>query len=100
MVMRGSSAAGGGAGKRGDRYEERWTIWKGVVPVLTGAADALMVEPPGLAGEGIEFRVECGSVAEVHQAKRTRVGGSWTVHALIQDGVLGPLGDQLNRDGT
>jgi hypothetical protein len=52
-----SAFAGGVAEKWGNRYEARWTIWRGVLPVLRGEFDALQVEPPDLAGEAAGFRL-------------------------------------------
>ena len=92
-----SAFAGGVADKWGNRYEARWTIWRGVLPVLRGEFDALQVEPPDLAGEAAEFRLYCrasNGTDEVHQCKRQNAT-SWTVSALEAEGVLQPFGAHL-----
>lgn len=88
-------AAGGGADKRGGRYESRWTIWHGACPVLDGRAEAITVEPLGAAGVGIEFRVHYPGSDEVHQVKRQRAASSWTINALEDEGVLVAFGTHL-----
>jgi hypothetical protein len=97
---RQTSATGGNAGKRGDRYEIRWAIVRGVVPILVGDAISTTMEPPGGLGDGIEFSVERDSYREVHQAKREHARSQWTIHALITDRVLDRLGQQLNDPDT
>jgi hypothetical protein len=92
-----SAFAGGVADKWGNRYEARWTIWRGVLPVLRGEFDALQVEPPDLAGEAAEFRLysrASNGTDEVHQCKRQHAT-SWTVNALEAEGVLQPFGAHL-----
>lgn len=92
-----SAFAGGVADKWGNRYEARWTIWRGVLPVLRGEFDALQVEPPDLAGEAAEFRLysrASDGTDEVHQCKRQHAT-SWTVNALEAEGVLQPFGAHL-----
>jgi hypothetical protein len=42
-----SAFAGGVADKWGNRYEARWTIWRGVLPVLRGEFDADPQSRPG-----------------------------------------------------
>jgi hypothetical protein len=93
-----SAFAGGVADKWGNRYEARWTIWRGVLPVLRGEFDALQVEPPDLAGEAAEFRLygrASDGTDEVHQCKRQNAASSWTVNALEAEGVLQPFGVHL-----
>ena len=92
-----SAFAGGVAAKWGNRYEAWWTIWRGVLPVLRGAFEALEVERPDLAGEAAEFRLygqTPDGTDEVHQCKRQRAT-SWTVRALDTEGVLQPFGEHL-----
>jgi hypothetical protein len=98
--MRQTSATGGSAGKRGDRYEMRWTILRGAFPVLIGNVETITIEPPGTLGEGIEFRLDGPSGAEVHQAKRERAASQWTIHALIEARVLDRLGVHLTDAST
>lgn len=87
-------APGGGADKRGGRYESRWTVWRGACPVLSGTAEAITVEALRAAGVGIEFRLHYVGYDEVHQVKRQRAAGSWTINALNHrdDDVVGKLG--------
>ena len=92
-----SAFAGGVADKWGNRYEARWTIWRGVLPVLRGEFDALQLERPDLAGEAAEFRLygkASNGTDEVHQCKRQHAT-SWTVNALEAEGVLQPFGAHL-----
>src|ERR1022692_3273145 len=92
-----ASTSGGIDGKWGLRYEARWTVWRGVLPVLRGEFDTIQVEPPDLLGEGAEFRLfgrqPVGS-DEVHQCKR-RHGTSWTALALDREHLLVPFGRHL-----
>lgn len=82
-----TSAGGGSADKLWNRYESAWTLHRGVLPVMRGQATSITVEPPGAAGEGIEFRLDQDGGDEVHQVK----GGlstSWTINALKEKKVL------------
>lgn len=96
----GTSATGGTADKRGYRYEMRWTVLNGVVPVLVGTADWITIEPPGEAGEGVEFRVGSAGADEAHQAKRQRTKSNWTMNALVDERVVDRLGVHLQDPGT
>ena len=90
-----SSQGGGTAEKRGFRYESRWTIQRAAIPVMIGTASTLVIEAPGLRGDGVEFRTVMSSGTEVCQAKREFANGTWTVNRLISENVLGPLGRHL-----
>ncbi len=86
-----TSSGGGVAGKLGDRYEARWTILRGVLPVLADEFNAVRVEEPGF--DAIEFRLVGGRDSkpdEGHQCKRTHTT-TWTVQALRREHFVGPL---------
>ena len=83
---------GGPADKLGNRYEQWWTVSE-LVRVLSGSADSLRIEPPGI--EKAEFVVTVGSRSEYHQAKRSHPNGKWSFADLKRDGLLQAIGQQL-----
>lgn len=93
-----TSAAGGVAGKLGDRYEAWWTVLHGVLPILRGVFASLRVERPGLSGIEFEVRGAITASDEGHQCKRTH-SSSWTVKALKSEGFL-PTWSALADAGT
>lgn len=94
-----ATSAGGGLGaKLGDRYEQYWTVLRGVIPILRGTYSSLRIEPP----DGLPFEFELtghhsGDVDEAHQCKRSH-SSSWTISALKKEGFLGGL-DQWTSQG-
>jgi hypothetical protein len=81
---------GGALAKFGDRYEGRWTVLQ-AIRVLRGAGAGISLEEIGPTGEGVEFRLDRhdpDEPDEVHQVKRQRSKGDWTVSALKDAGVL------------
>ncbi|MET7391870.1 hypothetical protein ABZS66_00015 [Dactylosporangium sp. NPDC005572] len=95
---RATSAGGGIAGKLGDRYEARWTVLRGVLPVLRGEFAALIVEDPESAQAKVEFRLTGGTNGapdEGHQCKRTH-STSWTVKALKGEGFIQAAADMAD----
>ena len=99
VTDRASALAGGVADKLGNRYEGWWTIWRGVVPVLRGVYDALIVEEVGESGEAVEFRLlgrQPAGSDQVHQCKRSR-DSQWTVNALRSERLLEPFGRHMRR---
>ncbi len=79
---------GGPSAKAGDRYELLWTVYC-MLRVMAGGAESIRLEPPGEAGEGIEFTIDGPSGTEYHQVKRQRTGqGAWTLAVLSKEGVL------------
>jgi hypothetical protein len=81
---------GGAVVKFGDRYEGRWTVLQ-AIRVLRGECDGISLEEIGEAGEGVEFRLDHqdpDEPDEVHQVKRQRSEGDWTMAALKSAGVL------------
>jgi hypothetical protein len=81
---------GGAVAKFGDRFEGRWTVLQ-ALRVLRGDCGGISLEEIGEAGEGVEFRLnhqQPHEPDEVHQVKRQRSGGDWTVAALKSAGVL------------
>lgn len=94
------SLSGGTADKLGGRYETRWTL-NCVLRVLSDDAEWILVEPPGEAGEGIEFVFARDGREEHHQVKRQRTGeGHWSLQALRAAGVLGHFKTWLDRGGN
>jgi hypothetical protein len=70
---------GGPADKRGNRYEELWTISE-LVNMLMGFADSIRIEDP--IAQKAEFVVMKGGLREFHQAKRANQSGKWSLAAL------------------
>jgi tetratricopeptide (TPR) repeat protein len=79
---------GGATDKFGNRYEGRWTVHC-ITEVLAGCADSIRLEPPGTAGEGIEFWLRKGDSYEYHQVKRQNTrSGHWSLAELDRKGIL------------
>lgn len=86
---------GGPANKFGTRYELLWTVIC-MVDVMTEKADSIRLEPPGIEGEGFEFRLSKGAGREYHQVKRQHSGqGRWSISTLIRERILSYFGDKL-----
>ena len=83
---------GGPADKLGNRYEKWWTVSE-CVRMLRGDTDAIRIEDPGV--EKAEFVVTAGPRRELHQVKRSRSEGNWSIYALSKDGLLQAIGDAL-----
>ena len=80
--------SGGPSAKAGQRYETLWTVMC-LTQVMRGEAESIRLEPPGVEGEGIEFRVKTISGTEYHQVKRQRTGkGNWPLSILDAERVL------------
>lgn len=90
-------ATGGQADKYGNRFEGRWTTHC-LADVLRGAVERIDLEPPGDAGEGVEFVLYRGGRVEHHQVKSGRSGGQWTVQRLAREGVLRHFESKLTAD--
>ncbi|WP_371644598.1 hypothetical protein [Streptomyces mirabilis] len=69
---------GGRADKAGNLYEDWWTALR-VADLLTGKASAIRLEPPGRAGEGIEFEVDEPDGPWCEQAKDVPSQGEWSI---------------------
>lgn len=78
---------GGAADKSGNYYEHLWTSYR-VADLLEGSASRLRLEPPGIAGQGVEFEVDQGDHTWAEQVKSSLSGGSWTIRRLDSEGVL------------
>jgi hypothetical protein len=89
--------SGGVADKYGNRFEGRWTVHC-FVELLRGVAVKIDLEPPGAAGEGVEFVLWKDGTAEHHQVKAGRSGGSWTIPRLAREKVLRAFGTKLQAD--
>ncbi|WP_234439569.1 MULTISPECIES: ATP-binding protein [Streptomyces] len=72
--------SGGAADKAGNRYENWWTALK-VADLLRGAASRIRLEPPGQAGEGIEFQLVAKGETWCDQVKDVASRGPWTLKA-------------------
>lgn len=84
-----SPRPGGEAAKFGDTYEGAWTI-RHLLFVLSGRADAIIVEDVGERGKGAEFTFfPCNGPEEVHQAKRGyKEANGWSAQLLNAVGVM------------
>ncbi|HEX2265790.1 MAG TPA: hypothetical protein VHH14_05855, partial [Solirubrobacterales bacterium] len=60
---------GGPSDKYGNRYEDRWTVYR-ALDVLREEAQAIRPEPPKPEGEGVDFWVRYPDYVEFHQVKR------------------------------
>ena len=89
--------AGGPADKYGNRFEGRWTIHC-LTELLRGVAEKIVLEPPGEAGEGVEFVLWRDGKAEHHQVKGGRSRGQWTIQRLSREGVLENFKSKLRGD--
>ncbi len=87
---------GGQTDKFGNRYEGRWTVFA-LLEVLEGKFDSLRLEPPGDAGDGVEFWLRKDGHFDYHQVKRQDVTeGRWTLNGLQQKRVLAHFLSKLN----
>ena len=81
-----SSLRGGPADKGGNNYEALWAV-DALIRVLTGQADEIRIEPPGVDGE--EYYLRCGSLLEHWQTKRQVTGQkNWSLQLLKSKEVL------------
>ena len=65
---------GGAAAKAGHRYEHLWTVFR-ICGLLEGHVRMIRLEPPGVAGSGIEFEVDVMVDLWGEQAKTRRATG-------------------------
>ncbi|MGW5863205.1 hypothetical protein ACWFRJ_13655 [Streptomyces sp. NPDC055239] len=86
--------SGGTADKAGNRYEDWWTALR-VAELLRGEASRIRLEPPGQAGEGIEFELEANDSTWCDQVKDVPSRGPWNLRAVgrILKAVAGHLAD-------
>ncbi|WP_328946264.1 hypothetical protein OG259_37215 [Streptomyces sp. NBC_00250] len=84
--------SGGAADKAGNRYEDWWTALK-VADLLRGEASRIRLEPPGQAGEGIEFQLVAKGETWCDQVKDVASKGPWTLKsaAALLTAVSGHL---------
>jgi hypothetical protein len=82
-----TSMAGGAADKAGNQYEQWWTAYR-VADLLTGPASRMRLEPPGAAGQGIEFEVDEQGHTCAEQVKGASSGSNWTINRLNNERVL------------
>jgi hypothetical protein len=66
--------SGGAADKAGNRYEDWWTALR-AAELVRGRASSIRLEPPGLAGAGIEFQLEEPDATWCEQVKDVRRRG-------------------------
>jgi hypothetical protein len=92
--MRGSMLRGGVADKLGNGYEAHWTLIE-ALSVLRGHAEEIRLEAFNEDATGFEFRVTGSGRNVWHQCKRRRASGTWTMHALVTEGVLAAFGRKL-----
>ena len=92
---------GGPADKAGNRYELKWVV-RQFLRLLANEITWIWIEPPGLEGERIEFRLErADGEIEAHQVKRQQSAkGVWTVGDLARTGVLNGLRQHGLEDGN
>lgn len=82
--------------KFGVRYETLWTVLC-MLDIMDHRADSVRLVPPGVEGEGVEFRIQRGGVQEYHQVKRQHgAEGRWTLKELGSRMVLSAFWDKLN----
>lgn len=85
---------GGAADKAGNRYEDWWTALR-AAELVRGRASWIRPEPPGPAGEGIEFQLEEPDGIWCEQVKDVPSKGAWTLTAVgkILKAVTGHLAE-------
>ena len=83
---------GGPANKLGNRYEKWWTVSQ-LVRMLHGDTNEIRIEDPSV--EKAEFVVKAAQHRELHQVKRSHPIGKWSLTALLSDGILLAIGEQL-----
>ncbi|GEM_PF-2668344 len=86
--------SGGATDKFGNRYEGRWTA-QCMIDVMTGHADSIRLEPPGIEGEGIEFFLKISDTTHYHQVKRQTSTGHWSLTDLANKKVLNSFWKKL-----
>lgn len=86
---------GGPADKLGNRYEREWAV-SCLLDVLSGHAESIWFEVPGLEGQGFEFRVRMEGANDWHQVKRASTLGRWSNADLASEGVLQAFLGKLN----
>jgi hypothetical protein len=91
------SLPGGAADKAGNRYEMHWTVFC-MTQILAEEAASIWLEPPGNAGQGVEFVLNTGLCDEGHQVKRQHSGlGHWSLSAMEQEQVLSNFWNKLRN---
>ena len=85
---------GGAADKAGNRYEHLWVVLR-ITDMLEGRASQIRLEPPGVAGTGIEFTLDIEGVTWGEQTKSET--SNWTINSLIRKGVLGAAKAQIDQ---
>ncbi|MFK4087154.1 hypothetical protein ACI2LF_23810 [Kribbella sp. NPDC020789] len=96
-----SAMPGGDADKWGNHYEGLWTSYR-ACELVDGRASSIRIEPPGMAGEGIEFVLQLpdgdSPASELgEQVKRT--SDPWTIGKLIPK-VLPSVKQRLAQAGN
>lgn len=71
-----TAMAGGAADKAGNQYEHLWTALR-IADLLTGSATRLRPEPPGSAGQGIEFEIDQDGETWGEQVKGSLSANNW-----------------------
>ena len=88
---------GGPANKLGNRYEHWWTVSQ-LVRIMDGQAESIRIEAPNV--DKAEFVIIVGDHRELHQAKRSRIDGKWSLSSLRKDGLLWVMFDQLSKNSN
>ena len=85
---------GGAADKAGNHYEDLWVAWR-VAQMLEGEVGKIRLEPPGIAGTGIELEV---TIEGVVWGEQTKSGArNWTINRLISNGCVSRDQDSDSR---
>ena len=83
---------GGGALRAGLYYEDLWLAWR-VLQLLQGKSTRILLEPPGVAGVGIEFEIDIGRDTWGEQTKNHQ--DRWRIKRLFSDKVLAAAKTQI-----
>lgn len=75
--------SGGHADKLGNRYEKWWTLYQ-LLRILEDNARSIRIEDPN--PDKTEFVIQTTKREELHQAKRSKTEGSWTIADLGKNG--------------
>ncbi|MGJ8657620.1 MAG: hypothetical protein ACSHX6_14325 [Akkermansiaceae bacterium] len=74
-----SLLTGGTADKLGNRYEDRWMILQ-FIRAIDGEIDSIRIEDP--TADKSECLIRSAKGDELHQNKRSKASGSWTLNQL------------------
>lgn len=85
---------GGAAAKAAIRYEHLWTVLR-IAKMLEGKISRIRLEPPGVAGTGVELELDAGGITWGEQVKDGL--DTWTISRLRRKGILLAVRTQIDQ---